>query len=574
MWNIVASIQQTLDEAAGLNERPSDAHVIDVNNDVLDLVHHHPQDDTSDGGEISPRTTSQPVAVADLKESSIDASDEAGGVTQSLVHLEHDSNTNDVPPSPQPSTRCERSSDIGEFSQREQQLVHLAQSLQQRLEQWKPIVGTVEALKSEGASLSRALGAERERAKQALHERKALAAKLDAANELIHAHASKEKHWADAQASFRESESSLKQRVATLEAAMVRQADDLRRLSEANAETDERYRDALAQLQREQEAHRALQERDESTFHAQVELLQEELLQARQAHRQAMVESEQQFAAVQRDLSSTEARAHAAESKLLDSSCTAAAGMQDLVLQCERMAATISALQQQLASKQEHIATLIHSQKAIEATAAETSSRLEDRAKKLAAERKALMDDHERTVAALAKAHAHNEELSRLNDGLQSSLAMYKHELEVAERNRAQKEEDSLKLTAITGNDARRGGVAANPPLTDGEGTKHDDVSQTPPAPSGLQRMEREVARLTKEVRRLKLVEQSAARYKAQLDELLPQHDVLLQMYGMLEEQLHDARADAQQVKSVFQHQLDMMGRELEGRLSPKDAKH
>jgi DNA repair exonuclease SbcCD ATPase subunit len=618
VWNFVASIQHTLDEAAGLNAPTPTVVLPEEGTELVASVVDDHDDDQRHAHRLVSSTEStvehthdaagDRVGSSDRNETSSDENDEAAAEADD-THCEDERHSDssagggggqlvdpllacDVSPgsgvpfqapmtATPPPDAAQAPSFVqeppGEGSVREQQLESLVYSLQQRIDQWKPMLATIDALKLEGQSLSHELGAERERWKLAVHERKAAVAKLDASQEQLNALKAKETRWMETHTTLQDANQVLKERVAILEATMIRHSDDLRIAGEAKADAEERYRALAARLAETHDESVAQQERDALLHQSELDRLQEALLQERQAHRQAVLDYEHQHVALQRDLAATEARAHAAESRLLDSDGTASAGMHELVLQCRRAEESIAALQKQLAGKQEQIVSLTRAQSEADAAAAEASLRLEQRIRAAAADRKLLEAEHSKTTAALTKAQLRCDELLRSHEDMRARSEALDHELSMLRKQpqRLAKVEDgrtSQQPASVSGASADKNSQEYPVENYDEASNIVSLLRQQPTASSPLnapsqhqqQRLEREIARLTKEVRRLKSIEQASARIQSQLDALVPQHDMLLQMYGQLEEQLEDARSDARQIKSVYQRQLDLMAKELE----------
>lgn len=662
MWNIVASIQQTLDEAAGLNQQPgsqgdkvpeittvsdgegqesvlaslTNAAIMDglAQNITSDLGSQPPHgtsgsSDTmvnssgedNDGGSAEPEVCSStlheedvatgpaeplaqhspaiPVCEADSTTAIVSAAEilplddmaartevsstskasrtQGGELASGKAPREDPASADVVPASVSPALPPAASPPAeGVTSAKELQLAAMVHSLQHKLEQCKPIMATVDALKNEGQLLSQQLGIERERWKQAVQEKKSAVSRAEQLQEQLTSYKTKEARWAETQASLQESNQSLKERVAVLESNIIKKAEEIRSIAEGRADAEERFRALSARLADTSDEANAQHERDTLLHQSEIERLEEMLLAEQQAHRQATSEHEQQLVALQRDLSATEARAHSAETQLLDYSRSASVGLQDLMREGQQAAETVQALQRQLAQKQDAITNLTIAQAASDAAATEAALQFEGRFKAAINGRKQSELELSKATAALAKAQLRCEELLRSQGELQTQNELLQDEvrkLRAIPHTRSTSTTDAPEANPPSPLAASRGGIHLNEAALVVSLLAHTPPPASPPlsAASGAtpahqlhqQRLEREVARLTKEVRRLKAIEVAAARHKAQLDALVPQHDVLLQMYGQMEEQLEDARSDAKQIKGVYQQQLDQLANAL-----------
>jgi hypothetical protein len=76
-------------------------------------------------------------------------------------------------------------------------------------------------------------------------------------------------------------------------------------------------------------------------------------------------------------------------------------------------------------------------------------------------------------------------------------------------------------------------------------------------------RCEQELLRCTQRLELLLGVEKEVVGLRAQLHALTIQHDLLLQMYGQLEEELRDVKDDAETAKTALKQQVQALGDQL-----------
>lgn len=592
MWNIVASIQQTLDEAAGLNNngRPpvespetteraagvgSNASNADPIIDVTAVGEGAGGRGEADKGDTSPPAVDQwgfvddhdsPLTSPKGEELSENPSTLGEGPARldagqdvelmelrtrvQAAELEAESNAKEIAKLRRERDALSKSLAVAQDKIRE------CDAEQQAQRKVDPAGGAlVEALKREGEQLSAKLGAERERVKSLNKEKKALDDIVLELQETIRDYSTKETQWNEESAAQRLQETLLRARISELETLSMKQANEMGRLSCELSDAVARLTatEALRQSEAAETSRDAEQVR--KNLEEKIASLETDMNHLRSVNKRQIIEYDTRNASLQRELNEALQRAHIAEGKLLDSHYEASGSLQELAAQLDDSVQAQQRLQVQLRAKVAECSALASRAKASDD---ECQRRVDEWSHKHAAvqqENHRLSVECDKKDAALAKEHLRNQTMSSLvealrreRDDLQAALSRFP---------------PSPPMPAVSAaivspsKEATRVGPSPSPTAAEVE-------YQSRQSAGSLTRVDRELARLTRELRRLRGVEADAERYKAQLDQLMPQHDLILQMYGQLQEELVDVKADLSEAKGIYQHQIAELGAIIE----------
>ena len=444
----------------------------------------------------------------------------------------------------------------------------------------------IRLLEVEGIQLAEQLGHERERCKTLLTEKKTLEKKAEELVATVGELTNREKSFAESREATIRSEAAMREKLSHLQATMMQLNNDfasksaeLVSLQQATASMTNSHGEAEKQLRDELQGQR-------EQYELRLQELGEDVDRHKSELRRSLVEHEMRVSALEREVAQANQRAHAAENRAFEAHRQEHESAQVVMAQSQHDAVNVSRLQTALAQKTRENHTLTSTvtelQKQVSDLEAAGTARvlkhmaaMEAREKELRDCRVHLEREVHRRESVLCRLTATEMELSILHQQLQTAQAAptttstgsISHQFELASPSRSTllAERDTAD-TSISGSNATSSEVDA---------VLHHIITTAPTSSNTLQttsstiatssnhRVEKELARVSVELQRLRGVEAKHDTCRRQLVSLTAQHDVLLQMYGQLEEELQDARDDARDGKVEFKKQIDFLGNEV-----------
>lgn len=418
---------------------------------------------------------------------------------------------------------------------------------------------------AELSTLIERLGREKERSKTISEERKVLRERVRTLEQQLEEYQVKESAWQHGQQEQQQERGNAQQYIIRLEEEAnrrVAQIDDLeRKLTEA-----QHAKEVLTgQLQEAQRTHQERVEALEENSSGTVEHLQREVARLKESLQRTTAEYDERSSELERELSQANRRAHQAELRLSDLEHGSVGALRDLRSELEDMQSRVVSLTTELNAAREEHGELLEQYGALKRARLADEANYKERVlaqgalvatvkeERLAVERECA-GLRQRLQTALQEA----EDAKKKAQTAEASLAQMKSSLEEARRT----PDDSGAATPLVHSgsgvhlqrpslytpadvSSSRVGRAA-PPVNPFLFTERDRPGLDTTDNKTRVRLEKEILRQSVELERLKKVEVEAAQTKKKLVELSAQHDILLQMFGQLEEEARQREQEAQ----------------------------
>ncbi|KAL7699213.1 hypothetical protein NQL31_000030 [Lotmaria passim] len=477
------------------------------------------------------------------------------------------------PPPAQSSDTVKESSDVAQLLRFQQQLAEEMECVASLQKENTFLKGRVSALEGELSSanarlvkaagneeqialLIEKLGKEKERHRAAANGRRELEERMQDLEEELEEYRVKEQGWIGGSEQQKQNENAAQQRIAQLERDL-RARDTL--TEDLNAKLCETaHQNSVLQRQVEElKASYSIQlDRVKETNSDTVDQLRSEVEQLRSSLQNLSTEYDARTAELEREVQQSNMRAHQAEARFSEAEFGSVTTLQDLRGELEDSQRSIAAWKAESQKTRSEYTELLDQYALLKRSRAAAESDLRER---LAAESSAVAElrkdlqkweaRYEAQQEALREAQSESDEqkktimlLEAANQKLKTATTdiLNRSQSDVSVNSPAPTKGSSLEMSLMgspfTSRTAPRGAAAAVPlnPFVNRERPVWNDTTDR----KTRERLEQEVLRQSTEVERLRQVANENAEWKNKFLQLQTEHDLLLQLYGQLEDEV------------------------------------